>query len=109
MRRGTFLCDRLCCRIGNEVSLTGKGFDADGGESGNRFALWTKSIVTFGGEQIFIRPVEQGFTLALQADGAAVIGVFTSEEEDERDAGEESKDNYGSEKYSPGKSPFLLC
>ena len=59
-----------------------------------------------GGEDFLIRPVEQGFTLALAADGVAVVGIPAGEEEDERDAGEERENEYGSDKSSHGVSPF---
>lgn len=84
----------------------GDGFDADGGESGRGSADWAEGAVVEGGEDFLIRPVEQGFALALAADGAAVVGVLAGKEEDERDAGEEGEDDYGSDKSSHGDSPF---
>ena len=59
-----------------------------------------------GGEDFFIRPVEQGFPLAFPADCVSVVGIFAGKEEDERDAGEEGEDQYGSDKSSHGVSPF---
>ena len=60
------------------------------------------------GEDFLIRPVEQGFALALAADGVLAIGIFAREEEDERDAGEEGEDDYNRDKCSHGESPFLF-
>ena len=60
------------------------------------------------GEDFLIRPVEQGFALALAAEGVAVIGIFSYEEKDERDAGEEDEDDYNRDKCSHGESPFLF-
>ena len=60
------------------------------------------------GEDFLIRPVEQGFALALTAESVAVIGIFACEEEDEGDAGEEGEDDYDRDKCSHGESPFLF-
>ena len=62
-----------------------------------------------GGEDFLIRPVEQGFPLALPADGIAVVCILAGKEENERDAGEEGEDEYSSEKCSHGVFSFRLC
>ena len=62
-----------------------------------------------GREDFLIRPVEQGFPLALPADGIAVVGILAGKEENERDAGEEGEDEYGSYKSSHGVFSFQLC
>ena len=59
-------------------------------------------------EDFLIRPVEQCFPLTLPADGIAVVGILAGKEENERDAGEEGEDEYGSDKSSHGFSPFLI-
>ena len=58
------------------------------------------------GEDFLIRPVEQGFALALAAEGVAVIGIFACEKEDEGDAGEEGEDDYNRDKCSHVFAPF---
>ena len=58
------------------------------------------------GEDFLIRPVEQGFALALTAESVAVIGIFACEEEDEGDAGEEGEDDYNRDKCSHVFTPF---
>ena len=62
-----------------------------------------------GREDFLIRPVEQGFPLALPADGIAVVCILAGKEENERDAGEEGENDYGSEKCSHGVVSFQLC
>ena len=101
-----FYHDLLCGGGGGEENGAGEGFDADRGRCGRGSADWAEGAVVEGGEDFLIRPVEQGFPLALAADGAAVVGVLAGKEEDERDAGEEGEDDYGSDKSSHGDSPF---
>ena len=57
-------------------------------------------------EDFLIRPVKQGFPLAFPADGIAVVGILAGKEENERDAGEEGEDEYGSDKSSHGIISF---
>ena len=59
-----------------------------------------------GGEDVFIRPIEESILLAFAADGISVVGVSSGEEEHERDAGEDGEEHSGADKGGHVFSPF---